>query len=549
MDSNLKAKEPSKKKVNQGVINLPLPTVVEKTHQFGLNSLFRQYDIRGIVEQNLYDEESCLHDLTWSQKITLTPALAYALGCAYGAELLERFAIDSNQKAQVEIKDEGPVRVTVAYDARLSGPVLSKALELGLRRMGIEVLRLGLVPTPVVYFSTYEYQVSEASSSEQKLKVHGGLMVTGSHNPSAWNGFKLSFGNNSIYGEALQKLYQRIINADYMVFGEECKTSRTTTYDLDLSSVYLNALQNRLSFAQPDLSHLKVVIDAGHGASGPLAIRFFESLGVQLQAIYCEPDGQFPAHHPDPTVESNLKDLKAKVIEWEADVGFGFDGDGDRLGVIDREGQVIWGDQLLLLFAQVILRKQAKAKIIGEVKCSQVLYDGVKLAGGVAEMWKVGHSLIKTRMKEVGAPLAGEMSGHLFFADRFYGFDDALYAAARLLERLSELDFDLSSWRKSLPEMINTPELRVYCADEHKKEVIKRFSEAFSQQYSVSTIDGVRIQFEHGWGLVRASNTQPVLVMRFEANTRSKLDIYRSEVETWLQSYAPEVRFDLDPNH
>ena len=542
MGIDLTANEPSIQKVQQGIVNLHLPTTVLDKQHTVLKSLFRQYDIRGVVAVDLSYEPDTLHHLEWVEKVLLNPSLAYALGCAYGAELLERLGTK-------HLTDSERIRVTVGYDARLSGPTLSQALELGLRRMGLDVLSLGLVPTPVIYFSTHEYKVTYDSEDKQRLKVYGGLMVTGSHNPSAWNGFKLSFGSDSIYGETLQKLYSRIIHADYTVNGVNINPSLTSKYSLDLSVSYLKALHTRLHFNQPNLSRLKVVLDAGHGASGPLAVRFFKSLGVQFEALYCEPDGQFPAHHPDPTVESNLEDLKAKVQEWQADIGLGFDGDGDRLGVVDREGHVIWGDQLLLLFAQAILKEQPKAMIIGEVKCSQVLYDGVEAAGGIAEMWKVGHSLIKTRMKEAQAPLAGEMSGHLFFADRFYGFDDALYAAARLIERLSEANFDLSLWRKSLPQMMNTPELRVYCADEYKQNVITRFAQAFTQRYAINAIDGVRVQFDQGWGLVRASNTQPVLVMRFEANTTAQLKAYRDEVEKWLQKNAPEVHFDLDPNH
>ena len=539
MTADTKINESNLAEVDQRVVDLPLPSLVPKAHHLALKSLFRQYDIRGIVSQELDYHEVDLSQLQWSEQVTLTPALAYALGCAYAAELLERLELDLKDLSSQSIK------VVVGYDARLSGPVLSQALELGLRRMGLDVLRLGLVPTPVVYFSTYEFKADKKES----LQIYGGLMVTGSHNPSAWNGFKLSFGCDSVYGEMLQKLYQRITTANYQINHQDLDLRVSSSYKLDLSTIYLNALHSRLRFAQPNLSHLKVVIDAGHGASGPLALRFFESLGVQLKALYCDPDGHFPAHHPDPTVESNLTELKMAVREWDADVGLGFDGDGDRLGVVDREGQVIWGDQLLLLFAQAILKEQPQAMIIGEVKCSQILYDGITEAGGIAEMWKVGHSLIKARMKEAKAPLAGEMSGHLFFADRFYGFDDALYAAARLIERLSEKEFSLVAWRKSLPNMINTPELRVYCADQDKQAVITRFASAFAQNYTLSTIDGVRVQFAQGWGLVRASNTQPVLVMRFEANSEEWLSEYRTLVESWLAQHAPEVRFDIDPNH
>lgn len=517
------------------VLRYSLPSAPCQENLSLLKTLFRQYDVRGVVSGHSLD----LTQFTWPKEVSLSAPLAYAIGCAYAAELRETY--NKNEE----------LSVAVAYDARLTGPELTDALEQGLRCLGINVIHLGLVPTPVVYFATYALapDLLDEDGSPPECICHGGIMVTGSHNPSAWNGFKLSFGRESVYGAQLQRLYHRIAHANYTIKGIDSTAHRTNKWTLDLSDKYLDELHRRVQFSARPLSDLKVVIDAGHGASGPLAIRFFEGLGVQLKTLYCTPDGHFPAHHPDPTVEENLTDLKEEVLAWGADVGLGFDGDGDRLGVVDGEGAVLWGDQLLLLFAQAILAHTPGEKIIGEVKCSQVLYDGVKEAGGVAEMWQVGHSLIKARMKACSAPLAGEMSGHLFFADRFYGFDDAIYAGARLLERLTELDFNLSTWRENLPEMINTPELRVYCADQDKLSVINRFSAAFAKDYEVNTIDGARVMFDQGWGLVRASNTQPVLVMRFEASSHELLDRYRSKVEEWLKEHTPEVRFDIDPNH
>ena len=519
---------PSSLSVSEVDQSLPLPEAPPVALRAALGRLFRQYDIRGVVEEELET-----HRESWGERAELTPHLAYAIGCAYAAELIQ-----AREAGEIEAE---ALWVAIGYDARLSGPSLIAALERGLRRSGVNVFRLGLVPTPVVYFATHEL-------AQEAQGCHGGIMVTGSHNPSQWNGFKMSLGSHSLYGERLQLLARRVVEGDYSSLSED-RSALTSAQDLDLSARYIDALKARLTWGDRPLKELKVVLDAGHGASGQLAERFFTSLGVQVRGLYLEPDGRFPAHHPDPTVEENLTDLKEAVRAWGADVGLGFDGDGDRIGVVDREGEVIWGDQLLLLFAQQILRETPGASIIGEVKCSQALYDGIREAGGVPEMWRVGHSLIKARMRETRSPLAGEMSGHIFFADRFYGYDDAIYAGARLLERLTEPGFDLSQWRRALPPSVTTPELRVWCADEDKASVIARVIEGFSARYEVNSIDGARISFPGGWGLVRASNTQPVLVMRFEAESAERLDEVRSEVERWLQEHAPEVRFDVDPNH
>ena len=492
-----------------------------------IRQCFRQYDVRGIISTHGLSDD--VH--VWPESSSLSTTLAFAIGCAYAAELAE----------EIPEPDEG-WWVAIGYDARLSGPHLVQALEAGLRCGGINVYRLGLVPTPVVYFATHHL-------NHQTQHCHGGIVVTGSHNPSDWNGFKMSVGHSSIYGSKLQRLADRILTADFTSVSSSNDQVQTRGEDLDLSDDYLAAVHERLRWGNRPLSELKVVLDPGNGAAGPLAARLFSDFGVQLTCINVEPNGLFPAHHPDPTVEENLCQLREEVARTDADVGIGFDGDGDRVGVIDREGNVIWGDQLLLLFAESILKRTPHARIIGEVKCSQLLYDGIRKLGGQPEMWRVGHSLIKARMAETGAPLAGEMSGHIFFADRFYGHDDALYVAARLLERLSEPGFDLSVWRRELPHVVNTPELRVWCADSDKPAVISRVLKAFSIDFEVNDIDGARIQFPEGWGLVRASNTQPVLVMRFEAYTESRLNEIKQHVEEWLRDYAPEVCFDLDPNH
>jgi phosphomannomutase/phosphoglucomutase len=276
---------------------------------------------------------------------------------------------------------------------------------------------------------------------------------------------------------------------------------------------------------------------------------------VDVVPLYCEPDGDFPFHHPDPTVERNLADLKARVLAEGADLGLAFDGDGDRLGVVDGRGRAVWGDQLMVFFARDVLAARPGARVIGEVKCSQSLYDAIEAAGGVPEMWRVGHSLIKARMRETGAPLAGEMSGHIFFADRFFGYDDAAYVGARLLELLSRAPAapaaaaTLSGWVDALPPSFTTPELRVACPDAHKAAVVARFSSSFAARYPVVAIDGARVRFPEGWGLLRASNTQPVLVLRFEARAEGLLAAYRAEVEGWLRAHAPEVDLDVDANH
>lgn len=469
--------------------------------------IFRAYDIRGRAG------------------VELTPAFAELLGAAYGTVITRSVAARDPEDA---LPEGARPKVAVGRDCRPHGKGLAEAFERGVRRVGVDVLRLGVVPTPLVYFAIHH------------LELAGGVAITGSHNPPAWNGFKLCDGPGSMHGEAIQDL-RRIIEADaFHIVGH---SDAGLGSDLDLGPTYVEWHAARLAPLSPAP---KVVLDAGNGAGGPVGRALLEAMGAEVVPLYCEPDGGFPNHHPDPTVEANLEDLKAAVAAHGADLGLALDGDADRLGAVDRRGRVVWGDQLLLYFARRILAETPGARIVGEVKCSRVLYDGVKAAGGVGEMWKVGHSLIKARMKETGALLAGEMSGHLFFADRYFGFDDGVYAAARLVEAVGSGGPPLDAFVDGLPETVTTPELRVACPDRAKFAVAERAAKHFAARYPTTDIDGVRIDFPAGWGLLRPSNTQPVLVMRFEAADAERLMAYRAEVEGWLRTEAPEVDLEAD---
>ncbi len=448
-------------------------------------SIFRQYDIRGRADADL------------------PSPFVRALGQAYGTT----------------VRRAGGRRVAVGRDVRTSGPRLFEAFTQGVRAAGVDVADVGEVPTPIVYFAAHA------------LGVDGGVAITGSHNPGDWNGFKLGLGKGSIYGEGITAL-RALIEAEDFEHGDGGLEA------LDAIGPYRAWVAEHIDLGP---TPIKVVVDAGSGTGGIFGPALYRQLGLEVVELYCTPDGSFPHHHPDPTVEANLSDLKAKVIETGADLGVAFDGDSDRIGAVDHTGRVLWGDQLLLLFARDILTRHPGAKFVSEVKCSRVLYDGVKAAGGVGEMWKVGHSLIKARMRETGAELAGEMSGHLFFADRFFGFDDAIYVGARLIELLSRGEQTLAGFLDGLPATVTTPELRVGCADSAKFDVVARACAHFSDRYPVNAIDGARIDFPEGWGLIRASNTQPVLVMRFEAPNAEAIARYRGEVEAWLTAHAPEV--------
>jgi phosphomannomutase/phosphoglucomutase len=366
----------------------------------------------------------------------------------------------------------------------------------------MDVTYLGMVPTPLLYFSIHEF------------KLDGAVMITGSHNPPEYNGFKVCLGKATIYGGEIQKLHE-IIEKGRFAKGDGTLTEK------DVIKPYLAYLKKNI---HPGKIKRRVIIDAGNGVGGLVAPEAYRAMGVDVEPLFCEPDGKFPNHHPDPTIPENLVQLKRLVDEKDADLGISFDGDADRIGVIDREGNIIWGDQLMIIFSRAILKKSPGAAIIGEVKCSQVLYDDIKKQGGIPIMWKAGHSLIKSKMKETGALFAGEMSGHLFFADRYFGFVDAIYAGARLLEILTAENKSVRDLLAGIPTMVNTPEIRMDCPDEKKFGVVKKLVEEFKKEYEVIDVDGARVLFDHGWGLIRSSNTQPVLVLRFEAKDEKRLE-------------------------
>ncbi len=443
-------------------------------------TIFREYDIRGIADVQLT-----------SEGIT-------QLGHAIGTFLVRK----------------GVRTVNVGRDARLSGPRLRDALVEGLLSSGANVADLGMAPTPVLYYSVY------------KFGAGGGVMITGSHNPSEYNGFKTMFGHGTLHGADIQELYRIIVERDFeMGYGQLTEVDAVTPYVDELAATF--------SFPR----RVKAVFDNGNGAAGIVLSRLLPKLNVEATELFFEPDGNFPNHHPDPTVESNLDLLKAKVAETGAELGLAFDGDGDRLGATDERGNVVWGDMLMLIFGREILSRKPGATFIGEVKCSQLMYDELARLGGNPIMYKTGHSLIKAKMKETGAELAGEMSGHMFFADRYYGFDDAIYSACRLLEIVATSGRPLSAQTAGLPKMIVTPELRVDCDDSRKFDVVAKVREHFKKTHKTIEIDGARVLFEHGWGLVRASNTQPILVLRFEADSPERLEEYRKTVDAVVQSY------------
>ena len=440
-------------------------------------TIFREYDIRGIAETELRSPD------------------IEVLGRAIGTYLQRR----SGNK------------VNVGRDCRLSSPRLGEAIVTGLRASGCDVTDIGTVPTPLLYYSVFQ------------LKATGAVMITGSHNPSEYNGFKVMSGLSTIHGSEIQEI-RKLIEAGDLAAGEG--SLRTA----DVSTPYVEEIPRNVHIDR----RVKVVFDAGNGTAGPVMNRLLQSLNCDAVELFFEMDGNFPNHHPDPTVEKNLKHLVEAVAAHKAEFGVAFDGDGDRIGAVDENGKVIWGDQLLLIFAREILTRKPGATFIGEVKCSQVLYDELNRLGGNPIMWRTGHSLIKAKMKESHAELAGEMSGHIFFADRYYGYDDALYAACRLLEIVAASGRPLSAQLEGLPVMVSTPEIRVDCPDEIKFDVVARVTEHFRKIRKIVDVDGVRVLFDRGWGLVRASNTQPVLVLRFEAETEALLDRYRKEVEDAL---------------
>jgi phosphomannomutase/phosphoglucomutase len=455
--------------------------------------IFREYDIRGIVGEQLTD--------------AAVRIVASAIG-----EFFRR---------------NRATRIAIGYDARESSPRFRKILTDSFTSAGIDVISVGMVTTPVLYHTVFTRDVD------------GGVMITGSHNPPDHNGFKILLGKNALFGSQIQEI--REIAQAWSRTSTPVPSSKFKTQSskpIEVVAEYCKDLVSRVSFGP---RKLKAVIDAGNGMGGVTAVPLLKGLGVELIELYTEPDSTFPNHHPDPTVEENLTDLINAVRENSADIGVAFDGDGDRIGVVDETGRIIWGDELMILLSRAVLAENHGATIIAEVKCSQTLFDDIENHGGKAVMWKAGHSLIKAKMKETGAILAGEMSGHIFFADRFYGFDDATYAAARVLEILSKSENKLSELLADIPKTFSTPELRVACPEDIKFEVVEKIAEHFSKTNDVITIDGARINFENGWGLVRASNTQAMLVLRFEANSDSELSSIRANVETEVSKTISEL--------
>ena len=452
--------------------------------------LFREYDLRGIVGQEL------------------TESIAEQVGRAYCTY----------------VNDRGVKRISVGRDGRLSSPGLFKALVRGLLAGGLNVVDIGICPSPLVYFSLFQ------------LPVDGGIMITGSHNAAEYNGFKICIGKDAIHGEEIQAL-RGVMESGSFVSGAGQLSEHPIIPD------YLAYIKK--SFTHVNAKRLHVVIDCGNGVAALVAQQALELLGCRVTGLYCDLDGRFPNHHPDPTVLENLSDLIQAVRQHKADVGIGYDGDADRIGTIDEQGNVLWGDRLLVVYARDILAAKPGSTIISEVKSSQSLYDDIAKRGGRPVMWKTGHSLIKAKMKSEHAVLAGEMSGHMFFADRYFGYDDAIYASCRLVEILAKTDCSLSELVADLPKTSVTPEIRVDVSDAIKFELARHVQERLADcaktreelgpaklvVRDVVTIDGVRALFDDGWGLIRASNTQPALVLRFEANSPERLAAIRTVIE------------------
>jgi phosphomannomutase/phosphoglucomutase len=454
---------------------------------------FREYDIRGVADVDLSDD------------------FARALGKTF-ALMLRR-----------ELGSGAAPRVAVGRDGRLSTGRLFAALTEGLLEGGASVEAIGVGPSPLLYFAAHH------------LGTDGSVMITASHNPAPDNGFKLMRGKVSLHGKDIQTLGDLIEQGTLSAEG----VPRGSMVEIDVEPAYIENVRRSTSFTRTDV---RFVVDAGNGAAGPLGVATLRALGFNPDTLFCDLDGRFPNHHPDPTVPKNLEALKKRVLETGAELGVAWDGDGDRIGCIDEKGDVIWGDKLLILFARAVLKDHPGAAILGEVKCSETLYAAIAAAGGRPVMSKTGHSLIKARMKDESALLAGEMSGHMFFADRYPGFDDAIYATARLLEIVGQEGRGVSGLLADVPLTFATPEIRVDCPDAIKFEVVARVGEKYKATHRVIDIDGARIDFGGGaWGLCRASNTQPVLVLRFEAQTEDRLEAVKAEVEEAVRQAVQET--------
>ena len=450
-------------------------------------TIFREYDIRGVVGKDLTEEAATL------------------VAGAYAAFLAEKGVKGT---------------LAVGRDNRPSGEMLHAALVQGLLASGVDVVDVGIVPTPLAYWA------------QHNLDVVGGIQITGSHNPPEYNGFKLGLAKSSVYGADIQHLYELAVARSF-------PRGKGTLRKEEIIDRYVADIANRVGKLSRDL---KVIIDCGNGAGALVAPTLFPRLGIKPCCLFCESDGTFPNHHPDPTVPKNVEALIAAVKKNSADIGIAFDGDADRIGVIDNEGEIIWGDYLLIIYARDVLARTGKGQsIVFDVKASQALPEAIEKAGGVPVMWPTGHSLIEKKMHESRAPVAGEMSGHMFFAEGFYGFDDALYGAARLLHIVADSGKSVRDLLADMPRFVSTPEIRVDCPDDRKFGIVEEAKKHFGAKYKVITVDGVRVLFGDGWGLIRASNTGPLLVMRFEARTQQQLGNIQSEMLGWLGAQGVKV--------
>jgi len=449
-------------------------------------NIFREYDIRGLVDKELTDET------------------ALGIAKAFGTY----------------IQRQGKKVLAVGRDVRLTSDRFAEILHEGLMSTGCELIDIGVVPSPLLYFSLFQ------------LPVDGGVMITASHNPSEYNGFKLCVGRSSIYGQEIQDIRGMIEEEDFITGKGSLK------YHENIIGTYINYILERVRLSRP----VNVAIDCGNGTASLVAPELIKALGCKPLELYCTPDGRFPNHHPDPTDPHNLVDLIAKVKEHKLEAGLAYDGDSDRLGVVDDKGNILWGDQLLMIFARDTLKRKPGSTVIFEVKCSMTLEDDIAKNGGVPIMWKAGHSLIKSKMKETHAALAGEMSGHLFFADEYFGYDDAIYASVRLLRILSDEKRPLSEFLSDVRKTYSTPEIRVDCPDDKKFNVVSEVTNYYRGKYPIIDVDGVRVKFPTGWGLVRASNTQPALVLRFEADSPDALQKIQSEVDGVVNLALDSIR-------
>ncbi len=444
--------------------------------------IFREYDVRGVVGKDL------------------TPATAGQVGRAFGSQVREGLGLESPT-------------VALGFDNRLSSEELSGSFAQGLVATGARVFNVGLVPTPALYFAVHH------------LECDAGIQVTGSHNPPEYNGFKMLTSRGPFYGEAIQRLRERIDSQNF-------SAGRGSVERRPVLEEYVKDVTGRFKLSRP----VPVVIDCGNGAGSLAATRMLKQIGAKVEALFCDSDGTFPNHHPDPTVDENLSDLIDRVRASGAELGIAFDGDADRIGAVDEEGTIVRGDYLLLIYALDALKKRPGEQVIFDVKCSEVLEDSISEAGGRPIMWKTGHSLIKEKMRETGARIAGEMSGHMFFGDDYYGYDDALYSACRLVDVVARAGKPLSKLLAGIPKRASTPEIRVECGDQRKFEIVAAAVKHFSQHYEVIDVDGARMRMPGGWALIRASNTQPIIVLRFEAVDEAALEKIRGEIGDWLRA-------------